>query len=776
MVMKKNPLRKRYLRDLRGDIGKYLVIFVLLVLTISEVSGFLVAENSMISAYNESFTKYNTEHGNFTTQKKMNAAQKKRVEVLHVTLYDLFYSEMETDNGSTLRVFADRKEVNIPCVMEGTLPEQKDEIAIDRMYAQNNGIAVGDTLHVGDNAFTVSGLVALPDYSALFSDNNDSMFDALRFGVGVVTQEAFDAFGNEQKVWRYAWKYETEPSGEEEEKEMADDFLAALAKEVSLGGYIPRYLNQAIQYAGSDLGSDRATIQMFFYIVVVIITFVFAITTSNTIAKESTVIGTLRASGFTKGELVRHYLFLPLAVTLVAALIGNILGYTVLKEWNASLYYNSYSLPTYETRWNAQAFVQTTVLPVIIMILVNTGILTRRLSLSPLQFLRRELKKKSGRGAMPLSKRIPFFTRFRTRVILQNRSNYLLLGIGIFFANVLLMFGLMMPSMLDRYESRLPETMLSNYQYILQLPAGAIDEEEKLAAVLKMMRFSKAMETDNPDAEKFSAQVLRTYPDGDYKGEDILLYGIGEDSRYVSLELQPGDVYISSTYAEKMYLNIGDTVTLKEPYGDAPYDFTITGISDYEGSLSLFLPQADLNERFDLGRNTFTGYFSDTEITDIDQAYIGQVIDEEALTKVSRQLTHSIGDALVVINAFSVAIFITLVFLLSKIIIEKNAQSISMTKILGYTGREISALYIVSTTIMVLLFILISLPLCYRAMEWLFRVLFLSKMNGWIPYYIGREVYLKMIAMGILTYAIVAVAEYHKIRKIPMEEALKNVE
>ena len=39
-----------------------------------------------------------------------------------------------------------------------------------------------------------------------------------------------------------------------------------------------------------------------------------------------------------------------------------------------------------------------------------------------------------------------------------------------------------------------------------------------------------------------------------------------------------------------------------------------------------------------------------------------------------------------------------LIYLLSKIIIEKNAQSISMVKILGYTNGEISKLYIMSTS------------------------------------------------------------------------------
>ena len=48
--MVKNPLRKRHLRELKSDLGKYLVIFLLMVLSIGEISGFLVADESMISA------------------------------------------------------------------------------------------------------------------------------------------------------------------------------------------------------------------------------------------------------------------------------------------------------------------------------------------------------------------------------------------------------------------------------------------------------------------------------------------------------------------------------------------------------------------------------------------------------------------------------------------------------------------------------------------------------------------------------------------------------
>ena len=97
-------------------------------------------------------------------------------------------------------------------------------------------------------------------------------------------------------------------------------------------------------------------ITMLLYMIIVIIAFVFGITISNTIRKEAGVIGTLRASGYTRKELIGHYMALPVIVTLIGAVIGNILGYTALKNVCAGMYYGSYSLPTYVTVWNAEAF------------------------------------------------------------------------------------------------------------------------------------------------------------------------------------------------------------------------------------------------------------------------------------------------------------------------------------------------------------------------------------------------------------------------------------
>ena len=762
---------------MKTELGKYIVIFILLVTTIGFVSGFLVADNSMLLAYNDGFQKYNIEDGHFVTEKKMNRAQLKSVAASGNTLYEMFYAEESLDNGSTMRIYKKRDKVNGVCLMEGELPVQPDEIAIDRMYADNNGLKVGDTIHNGIKSWKITGLVALSDYSCLFSDNNDTMFDSLKFGVGIVTEENFSSYTKGDLTWCYAWKYPEKPADDVQEKEWADDFRDLLVKEVTLEEYVPCYLNQAIQFTGDDMGSDKAMMIVLLYIVIVIMAFVFSVTISNTITREAAVIGTLRASGYTKRELVLHYATMPVLVTLIGAGIGNILGYTVMKDVCADMYYGSYSLPTFVTVWNADAFVKTTVIPVILMFLINVLTLTGKLKLSTLKFLRRDLSRKKQKRALHLSHCLPFFMRFRLRVIFQNMSNYMVLLVGILFANFLLIFGMAFPSALKHYQDTIDDSMLCKYQYMLSVPENALNDDRKLESMFHMLQYTTGVETENEDAEKFSAYSLQTEPENSMmNSEEVLLYGIEPDSRYVSADVSGSQVYMSSALQQKYDLHIGDTITMKEKYEPDKYTFTITGVYEYSSTLALFMSREYLNKTFDFGSTYFGGYFSDSEITDIDEKYIGSVIDVDAMTKISRQLLKSMGGMMYLVEGFAILIFVVLVYLLSKIIIEKNSQSISMTKILGYNNGEISRLYILSTTIMVVLFILISLPIEGGLIRTVFVFCIKIMMNGWIELYMDPMIYLKMFVLGIVTYAVVAALEYRRIRKVPMTDALKNVE
>ena len=76
------------------------------------------------------------------------------------------------------------------------------------------------------------------------------------------------------------------------------------------------------------------------------------------------------------------------------------------------------------------------------MFVINAVLISGRLRLSPLRFLRHDFAKKGKSHAVRLPN-FRFFSRFRLRILLQNKSSYFTLFLGIVFANILLLFGMM---------------------------------------------------------------------------------------------------------------------------------------------------------------------------------------------------------------------------------------------------------------------------------------------------------------------------------------------
>ena len=772
----KNPLNKRLFRELRTEFGKYAVFFLFMIMTIGLESGDLVASDSMIATCNERYAKYHVENGHFHLKQEMKEKAIQKIEKDDVTIYPDFYVQRSytgTDKKEkTLRIYESRDEINKVCIMDGKLPAKDNELVIDRMFADNNKTKTGDTLTIDGKTYTVSGLVSFSDYTTMFENNSDMMFDSVNFGVAMGTKSEFNALSGRNLVYNYAWTYNAgDPADDAEEKKWSDDLMDTVVEAAGEGGgatalgsmlgvlnmdngiddFVPRYTNQAMNFAGDDLGSDRGSMLAFLYILIAVLAFIFGVTISHTITKESTVIGTLRASGYTRGELFCHYISMPVIVTLAAALIGNILGYTYMKGVIANLYYSSYSLPKYKTLWNQQAFILTTVVPVILMLVVTGITLMRKLKYSPLQFIRRDLTKSKRQKAVKLP-HFSFFNRFRLRIILQNISGYLTLIFGVFVASTILLFGMMFVPLLNNVSRISRDHMVSKYQYMLKGDAR----------------------TSNKDAEKFAVCTMNTYADG-YNQEAVTVYGIFDDSRYIKMDLPRKGAVISSGMAEKYKLKDGDEFLLKEQYEDKLIKLQVRGILDSPTTIGVYLSHSYYEDIFDVDKEYYSAYFSNSKITDISDNKIFSCVTEKDMTKMADQLKVSMGDMFTIVETFAVVMFIMVVYLLTKIILERNSTSISMVKILGYEDREIGKLYLVATSWVVLLAVIISFVLVTELIQLIF-VAFMKGYSGWIPFGISTKTYIQCFVLAILSYLVVAVMQMHKIGKIPMDEALKNVE
>lgn len=804
----KNPLIKRIPKELAGDWKKYLVVFLFLVLTIGFVSGMYVANESMLTAADEGITRYKQEDGHFELKEKADSSLIEAIESgekadipgqaeentadvdnddseengksnddldnskkTSVTVYENFFRNEDEDNDNdgksdgTIRVYAKTDDINLACLLDGDFPQNENEIAVDRMHADNAGMKVGDKISVSGKEFKITGLIAYVNYSTLHEKKTDLIFDAIKFDVAMVTQEGFDRL-DKSIHYSYAWKYDHAPADDIEEKEQSDSFMEAMVTQVMLAGnevedYTPKYGNPAINFATDDMGSDKAMGGILLDILVVIIAFIFAVTISNTIANESSAIGTLRALGYTKGELVRHYLSMPVIVTLLAAIVGNILGYTVFKNVVVSMYYNSYSLPAYKTIWNPDAFLKTTVLPVIIMLVVNLIVIVRMMQHTPLQFLRHDMKKNKSKKAMRLP-RWNFMSRFRLRIMFQNKANYLILFVGILFIMEMLAMAVGMPDTLDYYKSNTDGMMFAKYQYVLK---SYVDEEGNIVS------------TGNKDAEKFDMTSLLKKSDA--LDEEVSIYGIADNSSYVKINdfdsLKKNEVYISDSFSQKYALNEGDEVKLDAQYEKKTYTFKVKGIYDKSQSIAVFMPIDKFADIFDLKDDQFSGFLSDTKIKDIDENNIATTITIHDITKMADQLDHSMGAYMSYFQVLCILLAAVMIYLLTKLIIEKNETAISMTKILGYENKEIASLYLVSTSIVVVLADLISVVIGTLVMKVAWKMMLFSY-SGWFAFKVKPLGYVKMFAFVLIGYLIVMVFDFKRIKKIPMDQALKNVE
>ena len=796
----RSPLKKRVLRDLKKDWIKYLVLLVLMSFMIGIASGVFVGNDSMMFAIDESYEKYNIEYGHFELKEK---PTEKLLDYFReeVQLYEQFYKDTtekivgRDDYDGTARIFQVREEMNLPCIMEGRLPEKENEIAIDRAHGNNNDIGPGNKVKVGGVEYEIVGLIASPDYSCLFKNNSDIMFDAVTFDIAFMTREGWNKI-NETVKYQYAFDYEENPRDEIQEKEWSDDLVEKLAVLAATGGYtsdkdeaedakpenlfpfiedmnelvdfVPRYANQSIQFATKDLGKDQAMMNVLVYIFIAVLAFVFAITTGNKIREEAAIIGTLKATGYTRGELIGFYMLIPVVITLVAAIIGNILGYTYFKDVAVSLYYNSYSLLKFETLWNPKAFFITTLIPLALMVIVNFIVIYRLLKLSPMKFLRRDLSTSKRKKAMRLPA-FKFLNRFRLRILIQNLFDYFTLFFGIVFIMILLGFSIGLPETIDNYKGIVTENVMADYQTILK------DYEDEDGNII---------ETKTEDAERFSTTSLVTI-DGVRVDESITIYGYEENSRYFSLaslvelvdelNLEDNEVYISTPFHEKFGYDTGDEITLKEKYSHKKYTFVVKGVYEFPTGLAVFMPNDAFNRTFDNEEEAFSGYLSNVEVTDIEEDQIYTRIAKDDMMSLARQLDHSMGGFADYISWVCLIMGILVMYLLTKLIIEKNAVSISMVKVLGYTNREINSLYVRLTTAVTVILTVVGAILSIVLLGYLFKLVMYG-MEGWFNLYISPTGVLKMILIVLAAYVVVSYLDMRHIKKIPLTEALKNVE
>ena len=192
-------LRKRIWRDFKSNLPRYLALSLLIILAMYLVVSLVGAAETIIRGSENADSRQCVEDGDFSLFVPMKDEEMEDLEADGVTIEPQFYMDYEIDEDHTLRIFANRDEINKINLVKGTLAEKKNELVVERQFAEKNNISLGDVLTFGGREFTITGIGTTPDYDNVLKSLGDTGCDCLHFGTGFVAADVYDTLRAEEK-------------------------------------------------------------------------------------------------------------------------------------------------------------------------------------------------------------------------------------------------------------------------------------------------------------------------------------------------------------------------------------------------------------------------------------------------------------------------------------------------------------------------------------------------------------------------------------------------
>lgn len=396
-------------------------------------------------------------------------------------------------------------------------------------------------------------------------------------------------------------------------------------------------------------------------------------------------------------------------------------------------------------------------LPLVLLIGITALGLVRALRRTPLQFLRHEHRRR-GHRAVHLPARLPFRTRFRLRLLLQARAAFATLFAGIVLSSFLLMAGLSFLPIVDNYTEDTIADLPAAYTYALSAPVDPADAGPDPGA--------------GASAERITTTVLRVERRWDAGPMDVQLLGVDPDSPHLGgLDVADGRVVVGAGLLDKTDVRVGDELTLTDRYTGTQYRFTVAGTRGNSTDVRVYLSRAELNGMLGEAPDAFNGYLSDSAL-ELPSEAVASVMTEQDVRTAADQVSASASTIMRMAAVLAILVFVIVVHLLTKTVIDRDARTISLLKVLGYRDDEVSAVYVRTVTLTVMASLLVSPVLVVRFLAWGIARVFIGYDANFVlavpPVMVAEE-----IAIALGAYLLVAALHLLHVRRIPPGEALR---
>lgn len=772
-------LGKRILRDFKDNLPRYLALGVMVVLGMYIVISLVAAADTIIMGSADAAKAQSVEDGQFSLFVPMIGMERQKLEETGIIVEEHFYMDYEAEDGSVLRVSAIRQKIDRARADAGRLPERNGEIFLEKRYCEEHGIFTGDEIWIGGHFFTVCGIGTSPDYDTPYQNLSDSAVDSSQFGTAFVNSPDYELLKEEgcsmkSEEYVYAFLLNNKLT-DKELKELLQDF--ALSANDLDNEYFQEYwertggrlddnfdtsLSKLTQFltannniriggAADDVVINKATGLFAGVLLIILISYVISVFVVHTIERESEVIGTLYALGVKRTELLLHYMFLPVMLTLVAGTIGTLLGYSSFGvKMQMQDVYHYFSIPDFPVAYKLYLFVYGIVMPPAAAAFTNLLVIHGKLKKPVLALIRRGQKNVRTRKVnIP---NIGFVRTFQIRHFFREKRTAATVFFGMFLALLVCMIGLNCYVLCEHIRTDSVADTRYEYMYTYKYPQETVPEggEEACGIMLKK-------------------EVLGY-------NLDVTLLGIHPDNPYFDASVERGQshVLISSAMASKYGLETGDALVLNDEENDKSYAFTVDGIVPYFAGMFAFMEIGSMRELLGEKEDYYNMVFADHAL-EIDSGRLYATSSKAAVEKSAAVFVEKMWSLIIMMVIVSALIFVVVMYLMLKVMVDRCAASISMMKIFGYRKKEIRKLYLDGNLVIVAVSAAVGIPVSKALMDAAYPYM-VSNVAVGLNLTFDWWMYAGLFVSILILYLISTPLLMRKVNRIPPAEVLKNRE
>ena len=773
-------LNKKILRDIWKNKSQFITIFIMVFLAVFAFAGVHAYMDGMRESSRVYYEEQNLQDlwltsKNFTEddlekiKNTDNVSNAERLLTINASVMDSerFISPLNGNPISDLVLecnFIETNEINKMYLLEGEeFSKEKEGVWLDYYLAQKIGIKVGDELELSieGSAFKekVVGLVEVPDHVYFIKDETAIFPTHTDYGFVYLSINEFPQ--NLPHIFPYAIIDVDDTSKISETrnkiKDNVEGIITATTRDdnLSYDGF-KREAEEGDTYSGVFSG-------LFVFIAILSV-----VTTMNRfVKKERTQIGTLKALGIRKGKITRMYVNYGLFISIIAGVLGIILGNEVIGKFFLEMEMEYYEIPVYEITTIPLVYYVT--IGIVIIITLVTYLSCRKILKEPaaeaLRIERPKIKvKENNITTKKAFNKLSLSTKWNIRDVARSKGRTLMALFGIAGCTMLVIVAF---GMLDSMKSYMDWEfdVINNFDYKLSLSQDYTDSQYDEI----ISKYGDATsQTVGIEFKHNDEVIVKPLTINDANG----LLQVTDHNRK-PFDMKDDGIYITEKMASIYNLKVDDVIEWHVIGQDNWYKTKITGFNRDPQSQQITCTKEFYNTLDE-------EYKADSVYTNTDLSNVKEISGVNTIQTIGN-LKESMNSMLNMMYSL-IALLITVSVILAIVIIynlgilsfsEKEYQFATL-KVLGYKYKQIKSIFVKQNIWIGIVAILIAMPIG----NWMTDYIFVNAIGDTYDFNAMIKP-ITFIASSIGTFIVVYLVNQllaRKIKKIDMVSSLKGNE